>query len=69
MSDTLKVTGLVSMSIKSNPRHQRVHRREQPGTLAVGRATMVMSGAKFIRQFHNLPVKLPPPPYSTVQQV
>lgn len=47
---------------KSNPRHQRVRRREQPGNLAPGRATLVQSGAKSVRrQFHNLPVELPPP--------
>ena len=46
-----------------NPRHQRVRRREQPGNLAVGRTTMVMAGARSLRrQFHSLPVELPPPP-------
>ena len=35
---------------KSNPRHQRVRRREQPGNLVSGRATLVQSGAKSIRR-------------------
>ena len=53
---------------KSNPRHQRVNRREQPGNLAVGRATMVMTGAKSLRrQFHSLPV--PPPPGCAAQHL
>ena len=45
----------------SNPRQQRVTAREQPGNLAVGRATLVQSGARSIRrQYHNIPVELPP---------
>ena len=46
----------------SNPRHQKVRRREQPGNLTSGRATLVKTAAKSIRTFHNLPVELPPPP-------
>lgn len=47
----------------SNPRHQKVRRREQPGNLTSGRATLVKTGAQSIRRtFHNLPVELPPPP-------
>ena len=54
----------------SNPREQRVRRREQPGNLAVGRATLIKAGAKSIRrQFHNLPVELPPPPGATLDEV
>ena len=52
---------------KSNPRHQRVRLREHPGNLVSGRATLVQSGAKSIRrQFHNIPVELPPPPTSSI---
>ena len=55
---------------RSNPRQQRVRTREQPGNLAVGRATMIKPGAKSIRrQYHNLPVELPPPPTATIQEV
>lgn len=55
---------------KSNPRYQRVNRREQPGNLAVGRATMVMTGARSLRrQFHSLPVELPPPPGYAAQHL
>ena len=54
----------------SNPRQQRVRAREQPGNLAVGRATLIQSGARSIRrQYHNLPVELPPPPTASIQQV
>ena len=55
---------------KSNPRQQRVRTREQPGNLAVGRTTLIKSGTKSIRrQYHNLPVELPPPPTATIQEV
>lgn len=55
---------------KSNPREQRVRAREQPSNLAVGRATLIQSGAKSIRrEYHNLPVELPPPPTASIQQV
>ena len=55
---------------RSNPRHQRVRRREQPGNLAVGRATMVTTGAKSLRrQFHSLPVELPPLPGCATQHL
>ncbi len=55
---------------KSNPRQQRVRRREQPGNLAVGRATLINPGSKSVRrQFHNLPVELPPPPGSNIQDI
>ena len=37
---------------KSNPRHQRVNSREQPGNLVVGRAIMNMTG--LTRQFQSL---------------
>ncbi len=54
----------------SNPRQQRVRTREQPGNLAVGRATLIKSGAQSIRrQYHNLPVELPPPPTASIQTV
>ena len=52
----------------NNPRHQRV-RREQPGNLAPGRATLVKSGARSIRRtFHNVPIDLPPPPAQDVRR-
>ena len=54
---------------RSNPRHQEVRWREQPGNLVSGRATLVQSGAKSIRrQFHNIPVALPPPPAISSQR-
>ena len=47
----------------SNPRHQRIHKAEQPGNLALGRATLIKAGTKSVRrQFHQLSVELPPPP-------
>ena len=62
MRDTMKAKGQTSI----NPRHQRVRTREQPGNLAMGRATFIQAGSKSIRrQFHNLPVELPPPPESS----
>ena len=52
------------------PRQQRVRRREQPGNLALGRVTLINPGSKSIcRQFHNLPLDLPPPPTSTTQDI
>ncbi len=54
----------------SNPRHQRVRSREQPCNLAIGRATLIKSGAKSIRrEYHNIAVELPPPPTASLQQV
>ena len=54
---------------KRNPRHQRVRTREQPGNLATGRTTLIKTGEKSVhRQFHNLPVELPPPPGITLQE-
>ena len=47
---------------KQNPRHQRVRRREQPGNLAPGRATLVQTGQQSIRRFFNVPIELPPAP-------
>jgi hypothetical protein len=46
-----------------NPRHQRVPRRDQVGSLITGRATMVTPGQLSTRvQFHHTPIQLPPPP-------
>lgn len=54
----------------SNPRHQRVRTREQPGNLAIGRATLIKTGAKSIRrEYHNLPLDLPPAPGASLEQV
>ena len=54
----------------SNPRHQRVRTREQPGNLAVGRATLIKTGAKSIhREYHNLPLELPPAPGAPLEQL
>ena len=58
------------LSPTSNPKQQRVRAREQPANLAIGRAVLVQSGAKSVRrQYHNLPVELPPPPTASIQQV
>lgn len=47
----------------SNPRQHRVKAREQLGNLAVGRTTLIKSGATSIRRrFHDVAVDLPPPP-------
>ena len=46
-----------------NPRHQRVPRRDQLGSLLAGRATMVTPGTLSTRaKFHQVPIDLPPPP-------
>ena len=48
---------------KQNPRQQRVGTIEQPGKFAAGRTTLIKTGEKSIRrQFHHIPVELPPPP-------
>ena len=58
----------------SNPRatleNREFARREQPGNLAIGRATLINPGPKTVRrQFHNLPVELTPPPESNIQDI
>ena len=41
----------------------RSRRREQPGHLMIGRATLPQPGSRSTRMtFHNLPLELPPPP-------
>jgi len=40
---------------KSNPRHQRVKRQEQPGRFTVGRATMIQPGPKSTIRRRSLP--------------
>ncbi len=50
-----------------NPRHQRVARRDQLGSLTVGRATFVTPGTLSTRAtFHQVPVELPPPPGAAI---
>ena len=46
---------------KRNPRHQRIRLTEQPGNLAPGRTSLIMPSKSIRRQFHNLPVEVPPP--------
>ena len=46
---------------RSNPRLQRIRQLEQPGNLAPGRTTMIKPAKSIRRQFHALPVEVPPP--------
>ena len=40
---------------------------EQPGNLAAGRTTLIQTGMKSVRrQFHHLPLQLPPPPGQSI---
>ena len=53
-----------------NPRHQRVPRRDQLGSLVAGRATMVSPGQLSTRvQFHQMPIELPLPPGTDISTV
>ncbi len=56
---------------KSNPRKQRVNTQEQPGKLAVGRATLIQPGPKSTirRQFHMQAIETAPPPSVTIEQL
>lgn len=51
---------------EKKPKKQRVRRREQPGSLVFGRATLPTSHSRSTRMtFHNLPLELPPVPDAT----
>ena len=74
MTDFMRVKDQALTSISSPPLliqdKQRVRTREQPGNLAIGRATLIKTGAKSIRrEYHNLPLDLPPPPGESLKQV
>ena len=48
---------------RSKPRKERIARRELLTSNIGGQVTMAQHGASSIRiQYHNVPVKLPPPP-------
>ena len=52
---------------KQNPRQQQLRTVEQPGVFAAGRTTMIKTGEKSTRrQFHQVPVELPPPPETAI---
>jgi hypothetical protein len=55
---------------KQNPTQQRVRTIEQQGKLTTGRTTLIKTGEKSIRrQFHCIPVELPPPPETRIQDI